>query len=102
MPNIYSKSQYAKNQVGCCYILDTENTIVHKMVLKMMFYWQVCGLVDDAKSKGAKVVRGGKRLEGNFYEPTLLSDVTTEMRCTKEEIFGPVAPIIKYAISIVG
>ncbi len=48
-------------------------------------------------SQGAKVVVGGKchALGGNFYEATLLTDVTTDMRCAKEEIFGPVASIIK-------
>ncbi|XP_064604978.1 succinate-semialdehyde dehydrogenase, mitochondrial-like isoform X2 [Liolophura sinensis] len=54
--------------------------------------------VQDAVSKGAKVVTGGKFHEkgGNFYQPTLLRDVTTEMRCLKEEIFGPVAPVVKF------
>ncbi|XP_069142058.1 succinate-semialdehyde dehydrogenase, mitochondrial-like isoform X2 [Argopecten irradians] len=52
--------------------------------------------VDDAVSKGATVVRGGKRLDGNFFLPTLLSQVTGEMRCATEETFGPVAPILKF------
>lgn len=53
--------------------------------------------VQDAVSKGAKVVTGGKvhAKGGNFYEPTLLRDVTAEMRCLKEEIFGPVAPVVR-------
>lgn len=51
----------------------------------------------DAVSKGAKVVLGGKRHElgGSFFEPTVLTDVNTDMLCVREEIFGPVAPIIK-------
>ena len=55
-------------------------------------------LVEDSKSKGGKVVMGGKKcdiLGGNFFEPTLISGVTTEMEISKEEIFGPVAAIMK-------
>ena len=53
--------------------------------------------MNDAVSRGATVVKGGKRhaLGGNFYEPTLLTNVTPEMDCFKEEIFGPVAPLMK-------
>jgi hypothetical protein len=45
--------------------------------------------------KGAKVVTGGKRAAqgGSFFEPTVLTDVTTDMAITKEETFGPVAPL---------
>ena len=53
-------------------------------------------LVTDAVTKGATLVRGGKKWEGNFFEPTLLSDVTGEMKCSQEEIFGPVAGIQRY------
>ncbi|XP_058523370.1 succinate-semialdehyde dehydrogenase, mitochondrial [Ochotona princeps] len=54
--------------------------------------------VSDAVSKGATIVTGGKRhpLGGNFFEPTLLSSVTQDMLCSKEETFGPVAPVIKF------
>ncbi len=54
--------------------------------------------VADALSKGAKLVAGGKRssLGGTFYEPTILADVTSDMRITYEETFGPVAPIIPF------
>ena len=46
---------------------------------------------------GAKVLHGGKRSAAGscFYEPTLLTGVTSDMPCAKEEIFGPVASIIK-------
>ena len=55
-------------------------------------------LVNDAKSKGAKVLAGGKVTKGGklFYEPTLLTDMTPEMKAFSEEIFGPVAPIYKF------
>lgn len=58
----------------------------------------VCNLIDDAVSKGAHVVTGGARAEAgdNFVQPTILTDVSPEMRLFSEEIFGPVAPLIKF------
>lgn len=55
-------------------------------------------LQQDALSKGAKVMTGGKRhaLGGLFYEPTVLGNATTSMRFFKEEIFGPIAPVFKF------
>lgn len=55
-------------------------------------------LIADATSKGGKVVAGGKRHElgGSFFEPTVISQATTEMRFMKEEIFGPVAPVFRF------
>ena len=54
--------------------------------------------IADALEKGAKVVTGGKRsaLGGSFFEPTVLTDVTTDMVITKEETFGPVAPLYRF------
>ncbi|HEX4942823.1 MAG TPA: NAD-dependent succinate-semialdehyde dehydrogenase [Usitatibacteraceae bacterium] len=54
--------------------------------------------VADAVAKGAKVVVGGKRsaLGGRFYEPTLLTGVTAEMKVAREETFGPVAPLFRF------
>ncbi|XP_051025323.1 succinate-semialdehyde dehydrogenase, mitochondrial isoform X2 [Acomys russatus] len=54
--------------------------------------------VSDAVAKGAAVVMGGKRHQrgGNFFEPTLLSNVTTDMLCVTEETFGPLAPVVKF------
>ena len=54
--------------------------------------------VADAVGKGAKVVMGGKRhaLGGLFYEPTVLTDVTAAMKITREETFGPVAPLYRF------
>ncbi len=56
-------------------------------------------LVADAVSKGARVVTGGTRhaLGGTFYEPTLLADVTADMRLAREEVFGPVAPLFRFS-----
>jgi succinate-semialdehyde dehydrogenase/glutarate-semialdehyde dehydrogenase len=54
--------------------------------------------VADALKKGAKVVTGGGRhaLGGRFFEPTVLADVTTDMIVTREETFGPVAPLFRF------
>jgi succinate-semialdehyde dehydrogenase / glutarate-semialdehyde dehydrogenase len=52
--------------------------------------------IDDAVKKGAKVVTGGKELGGNFFEPTILRDVTSQMAVAREETFGPVAPLFRF------
>ncbi|MBU0953140.1 MAG: aldehyde dehydrogenase family protein [Nanoarchaeota archaeon] len=55
--------------------------------------------VADAIKKGATVVTGGKpltTLDGAFYEPTILTNVTRNMRVWKEEVFGPVLPIVPF------
>ena len=49
--------------------------------------------IADAVKKGGKVVVGGKSLGGNFFEPTLIRDVTADMAVAREETFGPVAPL---------
>lgn len=55
--------------------------------------------VADAVSRGAKVESGGKKhaLGGQFYEPTVLSRITGEMKIMREETFGPVAAVMKFA-----
>jgi succinate-semialdehyde dehydrogenase/glutarate-semialdehyde dehydrogenase len=54
--------------------------------------------VADALKHGAKVILGGKRhpLGGNFFEPTILADVTSDMLVAREETFGPVAPLFRF------
>jgi len=52
--------------------------------------------VEDAQKKGARVVVGGSRLQGQFFEPTVIADATGDMLCAKEETFGPLAPIFKF------
>lgn len=54
--------------------------------------------IQNALSKGAKILLGGSEHElgGNFFSPTLLSDVTDEMIIAQEETFGPIAPIFKF------
>jgi succinate-semialdehyde dehydrogenase/glutarate-semialdehyde dehydrogenase len=55
--------------------------------------------VEDAKARGARVLTGGTRLSDlgpNFYAPTVLADVTPEMRIMREETFGPVLPVMPF------
>nr|XP_055066749.1 succinate-semialdehyde dehydrogenase, mitochondrial isoform X2 [Misgurnus anguillicaudatus] len=52
--------------------------------------------IADAVAQGAVIVRGGKRLEGSFMQPTLMSNVTTNMLCMREETFGPLVPVVKF------
>jgi succinate-semialdehyde dehydrogenase/glutarate-semialdehyde dehydrogenase len=55
--------------------------------------------VEDAGARGARVLAGGSRLQqlgANFYAPTVLADVTHEMRIMREETFGPVLPVMAF------
>ena len=55
-------------------------------------------LVEDARGKGASILTGGRRgdvEEGWFYEPTVIAEITTDMRLYQEEAFGPVASLYK-------
>ena len=52
--------------------------------------------IADALDKGARVVVGGARIDDRFFTPTVIADVTSEMLCTKEETFGPLAPVMKF------
>jgi len=59
---------------------------------------KVESFIADAKNNGAKVAIGGERhaLGGTFFKPTVLTDVTRDMLISREEIFGPVAPLIRF------
>jgi succinate-semialdehyde dehydrogenase/glutarate-semialdehyde dehydrogenase len=54
--------------------------------------------IADATGKGAKVLTGGERhpLGGSFYKPTVLADVTPQMKVAREETFGPLAPVFRF------
>ena len=58
----------------------------------------VMGFIDDAVAKGASVSAGGGRsnLGSRFIQPTILKNVSTDMRVFSEEIFGPVAPLFRF------
>lgn len=55
--------------------------------------------VEDAREKGATIVVGGKRpagLDGAYYEPTLVTSVTRDMKVWQQEVFGPVLPLVTF------
>lgn len=61
-------------------------------------FQKVDGIVRDAVSKGARLVSGGgihPTLKGRFYQPTVLANITDNMKIYSEEIFGPVCPLYK-------
>ena len=55
--------------------------------------------INDATLNGAKIIIGGnkpKNLDGSYFEPTLITNITKDMRIWKEEVFGPILPIVIY------
>jgi succinate-semialdehyde dehydrogenase/glutarate-semialdehyde dehydrogenase len=52
--------------------------------------------IQDAVAKGAVLKTGGNALDGLYFEPTVLTDITSEMKIMQEETFGPVAPIVAF------
>jgi succinate-semialdehyde dehydrogenase/glutarate-semialdehyde dehydrogenase len=53
--------------------------------------------VADALQQGGRVLTGGKKLQGQFFEPTVIADAHAGMLCAKEETFGPFAPVFRFA-----
>lgn len=91
-------SVFNKIKVGMPYSMDTQMTaVVDKKQMD-----RVLGYIDIGKKEGAKVACGGIQLtdgefaNGCFVAPTLLTDVTNDMRVAREEIFGPVGVVIKF------
>ena len=54
--------------------------------------------IADAQDKGGRIITGGRRhaLGGNFFEPTVIADATSEMIVSTEETFGPMAPVYRF------
>jgi succinate-semialdehyde dehydrogenase / glutarate-semialdehyde dehydrogenase len=52
--------------------------------------------VADALAKGGQVVTGGKKLQGQFFQPTVIANAQAGMLCAREETFGPVAPVFRF------
>jgi succinate-semialdehyde dehydrogenase/glutarate-semialdehyde dehydrogenase len=75
-----------------------EEGVVQGPLIDMKAVEKVEEHISDALSKGARVVIGGKRHEkgGQYFQPTVLADVTTAMKVTREETFGPVAPLYHF------
>lgn len=72
----------------------TAGPLINKMQVE-----KVTRIVEDAVAKGAKVHCGGKRaldIGERFFHPTLLTNISFDMACTKEEIFGPVVVCMKF------
>ena len=52
--------------------------------------------LEDAVQRGGKIVTGGKPLQGQFFQPTVVADAHSDMLCAKEETFGPFAPVFRF------
>ena len=52
--------------------------------------------VADALARGAQLLTGGHRLQGQFFEPTVVAGATADMLCAREETFGPLAPVFRF------
>lgn len=52
--------------------------------------------VADAIAKGGKVLAGGHKMQGQFFEPTVVAEATADMLCAREETFGPFAPVFRF------
>lgn len=68
-----------------------QGPLINKDALNKVIY-----LIEDAVSKGAKLILGGKPKHGNYFEETVICDVTNNMKMASEEIFGPVSAIYKF------
>lgn len=76
-----------------------ETGITHSCLINEKALTKVEDHVNDAISKGAKyAVKGGRLADKgkHFYSPTVLTDVTQDMKVSKEETFGPLAPLFKF------
>ncbi|MFP3944067.1 MAG: NAD-dependent succinate-semialdehyde dehydrogenase [Alphaproteobacteria bacterium] len=77
----------------------TEEGVAQGPLINRQALEKVERLMEDALSKGAKILQGGRRSErgGLFYQPTVLSEVSPKMALVREEIFGPVAPLMRFS-----
>jgi succinate-semialdehyde dehydrogenase / glutarate-semialdehyde dehydrogenase len=57
---------------------------------------KVAAHVADALAKGGTLLAGGHKLDGQFFEPTVIGNATADMLCAREETFGPFAPVFKF------
>lgn len=69
----------------------------YSRIVNQRHFARVSRLIDDATAKGAKILAGGERDEAQrFIAPTVLSKITPDMEVMREELFGPILPIIEY------
>jgi succinate-semialdehyde dehydrogenase/glutarate-semialdehyde dehydrogenase len=52
--------------------------------------------LEDAVKRGGKIVTGGQALQGQFFQPTVVANASSDMLCAKEETFGPFAPVFRF------
>jgi succinate-semialdehyde dehydrogenase/glutarate-semialdehyde dehydrogenase len=92
-------SRFAAKMAGMTLGRGTQDDVTTGPLIDATAQAGVASLVEDAKSKGAKVVCGGATVgdRGYFYAPTVLTGVPADARMMHEEIFGPVAPIATFA-----
>ena len=76
-----------------------EDGVVQGPLIDMHAVEKVEEHIADALSKGGKIVTGGKRHAkgGSFFEPTIITEVTSKMAVAREETFGPVAPLFRFS-----
>ncbi len=89
-------STFSVKKIG---IAEDKETDIGPLVAKRQLDLLI-SQVKDARAKGAKAITGGNSLEekfgGAFFEPTVLTNITSDMRVWKEEVFGPVLPIVRF------
>ena len=86
--------EVAKMSVGNC----VDDGVVIGPLITDAAVEKVENLIKDAVDKGANITLGGSKhdLGGQFFEPTVLTEVTPDMKVSSEEIFGPVAPLFRF------
>ncbi|MFM1949640.1 MAG: Succinate-semialdehyde dehydrogenase GabD, partial [Pseudomonadota bacterium] len=73
-----------------------EEGVVQGPLIEPAALEKVARHVADAKAKGGVVLAGGNALSGQFFEPTVIGNATSDMLCAREETFGPFAPVFKF------
>ena len=89
-----------KQQIGRIYGKTPEarqSTPDYCRIVNARHFQRVSSLIEDAKSKGANVFEGGiTDAEENFIAPTLIANVSSDMDISREELFGPILPVIEF------
>ena len=73
-----------------------EDGVVQGPLIEDAAIEKVARHVQDAIAKGGKVMVGGHKLDGQFFEPTVIADASADMLCAREETFGPFAPVFRF------
>lgn len=91
-------SRFAARVAGIKVGNGSEAGVVQGPLINAAAVAKVESHVADALDKGARLLTGGSRhaLGGNFYQPTVLTEVTPDMRVAREETFGPLAPLFRF------